>query len=103
MALLVIAADDGVMPQTEEAISHAKAANVPIIVALNKMDLPQADPDRVRLEIEEIIGIDATEACLVSAKSGMGIEDALEYLVARVGCNLGNRPDQPLGRIHPVR
>ncbi|MEP5321037.1 translation elongation factor 4, partial [Marinobacter alexandrii] len=58
---------------------------------LNKMDLPQADPDKVRLEIEEIIGIDATDACLVSAKSGLGIEDALEYLVEEIPAPEGDR------------
>ncbi|HBO14208.1 MAG TPA: elongation factor 4, partial [Halieaceae bacterium] len=56
-----------------------------------KMDLPQADPDKVRKEIEEIIGIDASEACLVSAKTGLGIEDALEYLVAHIPPPAGDR------------
>ena len=58
---------------------------------LNKMDLPQADPDKVKKEIEEIIGIDATDACLVSAKSGLGVEDALEYLVQKIPPPEGNR------------
>ncbi|HBQ42412.1 MAG TPA: elongation factor 4, partial [Halieaceae bacterium] len=62
-----------------------------VLPILNKMDLPQADPDKVRKEIEEIIGIDATEACLVSAKSGMGIEDALEYLVENIPPPEGDR------------
>jgi GTP-binding protein LepA len=66
-----------------------------VLPILNKMDLPQADPDRVRQEIEEIIGIDASNACLVSAKSGMGIEDALEYLLANIPPPVGDR-DAPL-------
>jgi translation initiation factor IF-2 len=81
--ILVVAADDGVMPQTEEAISHAKAAGVPVVVALNKIDLPGADPERVKpqlaaagLEIEEWGGdVPCVE---VSAATGQGIDDLLE-------------------------
>ena len=62
-----------------------------LATVLNKMDLPQADPDKVKKEIEEIIGIDATDACQVSAKSGMGIEDALEDLVKRIPPPEGDR------------
>ena len=53
IAVLVVAADDGIMPQTEEAISHAKAAEVPIVVALNKIDLPGADPGKVMTQMTE--------------------------------------------------
>ena len=58
---------------------------------LNKMDLPQADPDRVKLEIEEIIGINAIDACWSVQKSGLGIEDALEYLVEHIPPPEGDR------------
>jgi len=83
VVVLVVAADDGVMPQTEEAISHARAADVPIVVALNKMDLPGADPQRVKpqlgaagLELEEWGGdVPCVE---VSAETGHGIDDLLE-------------------------
>ena len=83
IVILVVAADDGVMPQTEEAISHARAADVPIVVALNKMDLPGADPQRVKpqlgaaeLELEEWGGdVPCVE---VSAATGHGIDDLLD-------------------------
>lgn len=54
IVVLVVAADDGVMPQTVEAINHVKAANVPMIVAINKIDLPTANPDRVKTELSEL-------------------------------------------------
>ncbi len=83
IVVLVVAADDGIMPQTVEAINHAKAAEVPIIVALNKMDKPHVDPDRVKQELmkydlvpEEWGGDVIVEP--VSAKTGMGIEKLLE-------------------------
>ena len=85
IAVLVIAADDGVMPQTIEAINHAKAANVPIIVALNKCDRPEADPDRVKTSLTEY-GLVPEEwggdvICVnVSAKTGMGIDTLLEMI-----------------------
>ena len=85
IAVLVIAADDGVMPQTIEAINHAKAANVPIIVALNKCDRPEADPDRVKTSLTEY-GLIPEEwggdvICVnVSAKTGMGIDSLLEMI-----------------------
>jgi len=85
IAVLVIAADDGIMPQTVEAINHAKAANVPIIVALNKCDRPEADPDRVKTQLTEydLVPEDwgGDVVCVnVSAKTGMGIDELLEMI-----------------------
>ena len=86
IAVLVVAADDGVMPQTKESISHARAAEVPIVVAVNKIDLPDANTDRVRTELaaeelqpEEWGG--ATQFALVSAKQGEGLDDLLEKVL----------------------
>ena len=83
IVILVVAADDGVMPQTVEAINHAKAAEAPIIVAINKMDKPEADPTRVKNELlqHEIIAEDMggdTQMIEVSAQTGSGLEDLLE-------------------------
>ncbi len=86
IAILVVAADDGIMPQTEEAINHVKAAEVPIIVAVNKMDRPDADPDRVKRQLSErdllvedwggdVISVP------VSALKGEGIDDLLENII----------------------
>ncbi len=86
VAILVVAADDGVMPQTVEAINHAKAANVPIVVAINKMDKPEANPDRVKQQLAEY-GVLPEEwggdsiMVPVSAKSGMGISSLLESVL----------------------
>ena len=86
IAVLVVAADDGVMPQTIESISHAKAANVPIIVAINKMDKPGANPDRVKQELMEH-GVLVEDwggdviSVPVSAKKGEGITDLLEMIL----------------------
>ncbi|MBR4943844.1 MAG: translation initiation factor IF-2 [Peptococcaceae bacterium] len=86
IAILVVAADDGVMPQTIEAIDHAKAAGVPIIVAINKVDKPEADPDRIKQEITnyglvpEEWGGD-TIMVPVSAKKGDGIDDLLDMIL----------------------
>ena len=90
-ALLVVDAGQGVEAQSVANCYTAIEQGLEVLPILNKMDLPQADPDRVKQEIEEIIGIDATEACLVSAKSGMGIEDALEYLVEEIPPPEGDR------------
>ena len=84
--ILVVAADDGVMPQTKEAIKHAKAAGVPIVVAMNKMDKPDANPDRVKNElvVEDVIPEDFggnSPFVLVSAKTGRGIDDLLERVL----------------------
>jgi GTP-binding protein LepA len=94
-ALLVVDAGQGVEAQSVANCYTAIEQGLEVLPILNKMDLPQADPDRVKREIEEIIGIDASEACLVSAKSGMGIEDALEYLVEEIPPPEGDR-DAPL-------
>ncbi|TCO77727.1 translation elongation factor 4 [Chromatocurvus halotolerans] len=94
-ALLVVDAGQGVEAQSVANCYTAIEQGLEVLPVLNKMDLPQADPDKVRIEIEEIIGIDATDACLVSAKSGMGIEDVLEQLVAKVPPPEGDR-DAPL-------
>ena len=86
IAILVVAADDGVMPQTVEAINHAKAAGIEIIVAVNKIDKPSANIERVKQELTEyeLIATDwggNTEFVPVSAKSGQGIEDLLETIL----------------------
>jgi GTP-binding protein LepA len=83
-ALLVVDAGQGVEAQSVANCYTALEQGLEVLPILNKMDLPQAEPERVKQEIEEIIGIDASEACAVSAKSGMGIEDALEYLVETI-------------------
>jgi translation initiation factor IF-2 len=102
IAVLVVAADDGVMPQTIEAIDHAKAAGVPIVVALNKMDLPGGKPDRVKTELSErgvIIEEYGGEVPLVpvSAKSGEGIPDLLETILLTSDANVEPvaNPDRP--------
>jgi len=86
IAVLVVAADDGVMPQTVEAINHARAFNVPIIVAVNKIDKPEADPQRVRRELSELGLIPEewggdTIFVDVSAKTGQNIDSLLEYIL----------------------
>ena len=86
IAILVVAADDGIMPQTVESINHAKAAEVPIIVAINKMDKPTANPDKIKEQltkydlIPEEWGGD-TVIVPISAKTGMGLEDLLEMVL----------------------
>lgn len=86
IAVLVVAADDGIMPQTIEAINHAKAANVPIIVAVNKMDKPEANPDRILQQLTEY-GLVPEEwggetVCVkVSALQGTGLDELLEYIL----------------------
>ncbi|WP_144393049.1 translation initiation factor IF-2 [Pleionea sediminis] len=85
IVIIVVAADDGVMPQTVEAIQHSKAAGVPLIVAVNKMDKPEADPDRVKTELSkyDVLPEDwggDTQFIHVSAKSGEGIDDLLDAI-----------------------
>jgi translation initiation factor IF-2 len=88
IVIIVVAADDGVMPQTKEAIDHARAANVPIIVALNKIDKPDSNPDRVMQEmatlnvVPEEWGGDV-QFLKVSAKTGVGIDDLIEALIVQ--------------------
>ena len=86
IAILVVAADDGIMPQTIESINHAKAANVPIIVAINKMDKPTANPDRIKQQLTEHDLIPEewggdTVIVPISAKTGMGLDDLLEMIL----------------------
>ncbi len=102
IAVLVVAADDGVMPQTIEAIDHAKAAGVPIVVALNKMDLPDGKPERIKTELSErgvIIEEYGGEVPLVpvSAKTGDGIADLLETILLTSDANVEPKanPDRP--------
>ena len=85
VAILVVAADDGIMPQTVESINHAKAANIPIIVAINKMDKPEANPERIKQQLTEYELVPEewggeTIICPISAKTGMGIENLLEMV-----------------------
>ena len=94
-ALLVVDAAQGVEAQSVANCYTAIEQGLEVLPILNKMDLPQADPDKVKIEIEEIIGIDANNACPVSAKTGLGIEDALEYLIANIPSPEGDR-DAPL-------
>ncbi len=92
IAILVVAAEDGIMPQTIESINHAKAAEIPIIVAINKMDKPEANPERIKQQLTEY-GLVCEEwggdtiVCPISAKTGMGVDTLLEMLTltAEVG------------------
>ena len=92
IAILVVAAEDGIMPQTIESINHAKAAEIPIIVAINKMDKPEANPERIKQQLTEY-GLVCEEwggetiVCPISAKTGMGVDNLLEMLTltAEVG------------------
>ena len=85
IVILVVAADDGVMPQTKEAIQHSRAAGVPLIVAVNKMDKEAADPDRVKTELSQMEVISEEwggehQFVHVSAKTGMGVDELLEAI-----------------------
>ena len=85
IAILVVAAEDGIMPQTVESINHAKAAGIPIIVAINKMDKPEANPERIKQQLTEyeLVAEDwggETIICPISAKTGMGIDSLLEMV-----------------------
>jgi GTP-binding protein LepA len=94
-ALLVVDASQGVEAQTVANCYTALDLGVEVVPVLNKMDLPQADPDNAKAEIEDVIGIDATNAIPCSAKTGMGIDEILEAIVARIPAPRGN-PDGPL-------
>lgn len=90
-ALLVVDAGQGVEAQSVATCYTAIEQGLEVIPVLNKMDLPQAEPERVRQEIEEIIGIDATEAVCASAKTGLGISEILEEIIAKVPPPVGDR------------
>ncbi|AXS79817.1 translation elongation factor 4 [Dechloromonas sp. HYN0024] len=94
-ALLVVDASQGVEAQTVANCYTALELDVEVVPVLNKIDLPSADPDNARQEIEDVIGIDASEAVLASAKTGLGVEDILEAVVARIPPPKGD-PDAPL-------
>ncbi len=94
-ALLVVDASQGVEAQTVANCYTALDLGVEVLPVLNKMDLPQADPDNAKQEIEDVIGIDATDAIPCSAKTGMGIDEILELVVAKVPPPRGN-PDGPM-------
>ncbi|MEQ6433920.1 translation elongation factor 4 [Comamonas sp. w2-DMI] len=94
-ALLVVDASQGVEAQTVANCYTALDLGVEVMAVLNKMDLPQADPDNAKAEIEDVIGIDASDAIPCSAKTGMGIDEILEAVVAKVPPPKGN-PDGPL-------
>ncbi len=92
-ALLVVDAGQGVEAQSVANCYTAIEQGLEVLPILNKMDLPQAEPERVQNEIEEIIGIEASEAVPVSAKTGLGIEDALEYLIEHIPAPEGDRAE----------
>ncbi len=94
-ALLVVDAAQGVEAQTLANVYLAIDENLEVFPVLNKIDLPSADPEKVRAEIEEIIGLDASDAVVASAKNGIGIEDILEAIVKKIPPPEGN-PDAPL-------
>jgi GTP-binding protein LepA len=94
-ALLVVDASQGVEAQTVANCYTALDLGVEVVPVLNKMDLPNADPENAKTEIEDVIGIDATDAIACSAKTGMGIDDILEAVVARIPAPKGN-PNAPL-------
>lgn len=94
-ALLVVDASQGVEAQTVANCYTALELGVEVLPVLNKMDLPQADPDNAKAEIEDVIGIDASDAIAISAKTGMGIDDVLEQIVAKVPAPRG-QPNAPL-------
>lgn len=94
-ALLVVDCAQGVEAQTVAVCYHAVEQDLTVLPVLNKIDLPQAEPDRVRHEIEEIIGVDATDSIDISAKTGVGVSDLLEQLVHRIPAPVGD-PEAPL-------
>ena len=94
-ALLVVDAAQGIEAQTLANVYLALDNNLEILPVINKIDLPSADPERVKQQIEEVIGLDASEAVLASAKAGIGIKEILEQVVAKVPAPTGN-PDNPL-------
>jgi GTP-binding protein LepA len=98
-ALLVVDASQGVEAQTVANCYTALDLGVEVVPVLNKMDLPQADPDNAKQEIEDVIGIDASDAIPCSAKTGMGIDDILEAVISRMPAPRGNRDAPPRAMI----
>ena len=94
-ALLVVDASQGVEAQTVANCYTAIELGVDVVPVLNKIDLPSANPDNARQEIEDVIGIDATDAVLASAKTGLGVEDILEAIIERIPAPKGD-PEAPL-------
>lgn len=94
-ALLIVDAAQGIEAQTLANVYLALENDLEIIPVINKIDLPSAEPERVKQEVEDVIGLDASEAVLTSAKSGLGIEDVLEAIVEKVPAPTGD-PDAPL-------
>ena len=94
-AVLVVDAAQGIEAQTLANVYLAIDNDLEIVPVINKIDLPSADPERVRQEIEDVIGLDASEAVLASAKAGIGIEDIFEQIVEKVPAPSGD-PDAPL-------
>jgi GTP-binding protein LepA len=90
-ALLVVDASQGVEAQTLANVYQAINANLEIVPVLNKVDLPAAEPDRIKQQIEDVIGIDASESVLISAKTGLGVPDVLEAIVTRLPPPTGDR------------
>src|SRR5688572_26099239 len=90
-SILVVDASQGVEAQTLANVYQAIEADNEIVPVLNKIDLPAAEPERIRAQIEEVIGIDASDAVLCSAKTGIGIEDVLEAIVARLPPPAGDK------------
>jgi GTP-binding protein LepA len=95
-ALLVVDASQGVEAQTLANVYQALDANLEIVPVLNKVDLPAAEPDRVKAQIEEVIGLDASDAIMISAKTGLGIEDVLEAIITRLPPPSSGDRDAPL-------
>ncbi|CAJ1003256.1 MULTISPECIES: translation elongation factor 4 [Bacillales] len=94
-ALLVVDAAQGIEAQTLANVYLALDNNLEIIPVINKIDLPSAEPERIKQEVEDVIGLDASDACLTSAKAGIGIKDVLEAVVKKVPAPEGD-PDAPL-------
>ncbi|KAJ0342398.1 hypothetical protein COL154_014106, partial [Colletotrichum chrysophilum] len=95
-SLLVVGARQGVEAQTLANVYQAIDNNHEIVVVLNKIDLPAAEPQRIREQIEEVIGIDASQAVMISAKTGKGVDAVLEAIVTRLPAPKGGKPADPL-------
>src|SRR6478752_2558862 len=97
-SLLVVDASQGVEAQTLANVYHALDANHELVTVLNKIDLPAAEPERIKAQIEEVIGLDASDAIMISAKTGLGIPDVLEAIVNRLPA-----PKSPGGEAAPLK